>query len=119
MPLIKPEIQNVLRAAGLEREPSSGTLSDKLDLAGLSEDQICEELSQIATSSGNEAIRLRALELALKTKGALKETPPQIPSFTIVIQSASSQSPQSDPQVNPIFFPRTSLDSINKDKKEN
>lgn len=108
MPLIRPEIQKVLRAVGLEKEESPGTASEKLTAAGLSQDRIAEELTEIATSSGNEALKLKALETALRVHGALKDqTQVAIPSFTVIIQSASGETISSD--VNPILIPRQSL----------
>lgn len=107
MPLIKPEIQDVLRAAGLEKPQTSGSASDKLTSAGLSLDSIAEELTELAKHSGNESLRLRALETSLKVHGALKDQPQAIiPSFTIIIQSAGAGP---TPSVNPILFPRQSL----------
>ena len=108
MPLIKPEVQKILRAAGLEKEESSGTASEQLSQAGLSTSDIAERLTGLAESSGSDALRLRALEIALKVHGALKEQPTtQVPSFTIIIQSASESSKA--PDINPIVFPRQSL----------
>lgn len=109
MPLMRPEVQNVLRAAGLEKESSNPeeTISGKLDRAGLSQDEIAEELAHLAKNSGNEVLRLRALETGLKAHGALKETAPQIPTFNLIIQSASPS--KEVPSVNPVLFPRQSL----------
>lgn len=114
MPIIKPEIQQALRDAGLtDRAPSDElTIQEHLAQAGLSDAELAEELVELAKHSGNESLRLRALETAAKIKGALKEAPPSIPSFTIILQSASSDSPVR--ATNPILFPRQSL----KDEKE-
>lgn len=107
MPLIKPEVQKILRAAGLEKETSVGSASEKLSSAGLDEDRIAEELTAIATSSGNEALRLKALETALKVHGSLKDqTTAQLPSFNIIIQGSSEGS------INPILLPRQSLSLV-------
>jgi hypothetical protein len=95
----------VLRAAGLEKSESEGTISEKLSRAGLSDDELAEELVLLAKNSGNEALRLRAIETALKIKGALKDQPSSVvPSFTIVIQPFSANSAPEGP--NPILFPR-------------
>lgn len=110
MPIIKPEIQQVLRTAGL-LEPSAQeglTIEESLNQAGLDTSSIAEELSSLALHSNNESLRLRALETALKVKGALKDTPPAIPSFTIVIQNSSSDL-SSTKGASPIVFPRQSL----------
>lgn len=126
MPLMKPEIQKVLRAAGLAKEASNPDtpLSEKLDAAGLSVDELLEELAHLAKNSGNEALRLKAVETSLKAHGALKDSAPQVPSFTIVIQDSGgqlpSQSPETNSTVNPILLPRQLLSSLsqleNKDK---
>ncbi len=116
MPLIKPEIQNLLRKAGLAPEQSKidQTLVEKLDCAGLDLDSVLEELNTLAKSSGNEALRLRALETALKAHGALKDSAPAIPSFTIIIQDPSHLSDQqvNSTQVNPILLPRQLLSTL-------
>lgn len=107
MPLIRPEVQKVLRAVGLEKEPASGSASEKLSNAGLDENRIAEELTAIATASGNEALRLKALETALRVHGSLREqTTTQLPSFNIIIQGSTEGS------VNPILIPRQSLSLI-------
>ncbi len=113
MPLIKPEIQKVLRQAGLEKErpelsADRSTLDSHLEQAGLDTQALAEELTGLALRSNNEALRLRALETVLKVKGALKEQPTAIPSFTIVIQN-SGEDLNSTGGVNPILFPRQSL----------
>ena len=118
MPLMKPEVQQILREAGLSKESSrtsESPISDQLDAAGLSKENVLEELEQIARHSSNEALRLRALETALKAHGALKESAPQTPSFTIVIQNgpSSDSSTSSLPSsVNPILLPRQLLDTF-------
>lgn len=112
MPLIKPEIQNVLRAAGLTKEKplaSESSIIEKLDDAGLSLPEILEQLAFIAKESGNEALRARCLETALKAHGALKDTTPAPPSFTIVIQDSSSSALNG---VNPILLPRQLLKEL-------
>lgn len=107
MPLIRPEVKRVLQEAGIEKEPTGGTISDKFAQAGLSDDDIAQELADLARHSTNEPLKLRALETVAKIRGALKETPPSVPTFNIIIQSASPSSEV--PSVNPILFPRQSL----------
>ena len=121
MPLMRPEIQQILRTAGLVKESESKpnqSLSDRLNAAGLSLDELLEELSLVAKTSGNDGLKLRALETALKAHGALKENSPQVPSFTIIIQDGNS--PQSNiPQgVNPILLPRQLLKKLNPSQLE-
>lgn len=105
MPLIKPEVQRVLRESGLDKPERTGTVDEQLTLSGLSNEALADELSHLALNSTNEALRLRALETALKVRGALKEQPPVIPSFTIVIQNSSPDLTKTG-GVNPILFPR-------------
>jgi hypothetical protein len=118
---MRPEIQQILRTAGLVKESESKpnqSLSDRLNAAGLSLDELLEELSLVAKTSGNDGLKLRALETALKAHGALKENSPQVPSFTIIIQDGNS--PQSNiPQgVNPILLPRQLLKKLNPSQLE-
>ncbi len=67
MPLIRPEVQQILREAGLlpeekSKKSSDKPLSERLDAAGLSLDETLEELAIVAKTSGNEALRIRCLE---------------------------------------------------------
>lgn len=134
MPLIKPEIQKVLRDAGLLKKSSTEesapelTLQDRFEAAGFGVQDTIEELVGIAKNSGNEGIRLRAIEASLKVQGMLKEKDVQaLPSFTIVIQPPATGSSESLlnlhpglPQgVNPILLPRQLLNQYESSKKEN
>jgi hypothetical protein len=122
MPLIKPEIQDVLRSAGLlgpQKPRSSETsLNEKLDAAGLSLEDTLEQLAFVAKESGNEALRVRCLETVLKAHGALKESAPAVPSFTIIINSNSTSDSKETqlagvPEgVNPILLPRQLLKTL-------
>lgn len=105
MPLIKPEVQKILRESGLEPKERTGTVDEQLNVAGLSNEALADELTHLALNSSNEALRLRALETALKVRGALKEQAPVIPSFTIIIQNSSPDLSKTG-GVNPILFPR-------------
>jgi hypothetical protein len=122
MPLIRPEIQNMLRKAGLGPEVktpgSEGSLSEKLDAAGLSLEETLEHLAFIAKESGNETLRFNCLKAVAQMHGALKETAPAPPSFTIVIQGDQlshlpSSVPDGIPQgINPILLPRQLLKEL-------
>lgn len=116
MPIMKPEVQRVLRAAGLK--PENKEPKEDVTLEGqlgefLSVEETLENLASMAKNSASDAIRLRALETALKLYGALKESTPQLPHFTIIINDGSV-SEKSQVQVlaktgngvNPIFVPR-------------
>jgi hypothetical protein len=110
VPLIRPEIQKILRESGLEPKAREGTVDEQLNLSGLSNEALADELTHLALNSSNEALRLRALETALKVRGALKEQPAVIPSFTIIIQNSSPDLTKSG-GVNPILFPRIAKQS--------
>lgn len=117
MPLIKPEVQKVLKEAGLLKKDGviDRTINETLVDSGLSDENIAEELTNLALHSNNESLRLRALETALRVKGALKDTPPVIPQFTVVIQN-SSKDLKDTLGLSPTLFPRQSLKS--DDSKE-
>lgn len=118
MPLIKPEVQSILRESGLAPERNSkaneGTIAEKMAQAGLDDECLVEELYNIAKMSSNEGLKLRALETALKIRGALKDTAPPPPSFTIVIQPSSfhTSDQYATDGTNPILLPRQLLNNI-------
>jgi len=120
MPLVKPEIQKALRAAGLLKDAPAaeeGSVIEKLNNAGLSLEEVLDEYANLALRSGNEAIRARALQDILKAHGALKETTPAPPSFTIVIQPSDFSSLSATQGINPILLPRQLLATL--EKKDN
>jgi len=119
MPLIKPEVQNLLRKAGIGASSENESASSKLDRAGLSTEDIAEELSEIAKRGETEAIRLRALETGLKVHGALKEKAGSetLPNISITIQNAGA-SERMVPSVNPIILPRQSLQKLQEESGE-
>jgi len=124
MPLIRPEVQKVLRSAGLvgqDKELGSpdgeSTMSDQLTQAGLTDLSIADELKNLALHSNNEGMRLRALETALKVKGALKDQPISLPTFNIIIQSSDIDLAPTK-GVNPILFPRQSLNKLSAESVE-
>ena len=107
MPLIRPEIQEVLRSAGILPEKSEEKISiqESLEGSGLGLPELAEELVSLAKHSGNEGIRLRALEIGAKLHGILKESqqsPRDLPQFNIIIQTSR---PSGDP--SEILFPRS------------
>ena len=125
MPLIRPEIQKILRESGLleseevKARKDARPLAERLDAAGLGLDETLEELAMVAKGSGNESLRVRCLETVLKAHGALKESAPSAPSFTIVIQGQAVGDPSHTKQanipdgVNPILLPRQLLTLLN------
>lgn len=121
MPLIRPEIQEVLRSAGLAPEKKSSSsessVSEQMNEAGLSIPEILQQLSSIAKDSKNEALQARVLETALKVHGVMKETAPPVPSFTIIINEPAGASADQPRGVNPILLPRQLHQIINIDKQ--
>ena len=101
MPILKPQIQEALRAAGLDSpKKAESSVSDSLDSAGLGLSETLETLEHLLVN-GTEASRLRAAELAVKLRGLLKEQSAPLPSITISIKDSFGQ-----PVENPILLPR-------------
>ena len=113
MPLIKPEVQQVLRKAGLleDEKVDNGSFVDGLTSAGLTNEAIADELVSLALHSNNEALKLRALEIVMKARGALKDTPVQVPSFTVIIQSDGQDLTKTKGLASHLF-PRQSLQGL-------
>jgi len=115
MPIIKPEpgIQNILTQAGLiedyENHGPEKSVEERFNQVGLTNHAVASELRDIALNSHNESVKLRALDMVLKVKGALKDAG-TIPSFNIIIQNSNSDLQQTR-GMNPIFFPRQSLNT--------
>lgn len=105
----------MLKEAGLLKNGQCDTrpITETLEESGLTDDNLADELTHLALHSNNETLRLRAIETALKVKGALKETAPIIPTFTVIINNSSKDLTKTE-GVSPILFPRQSL----KDPKE-
>jgi len=109
VPILRPEIQKALRAAGLSKDQNETSLDEKLNACGLSLEETLSQLSDIAHAGGNETTRLRALETSLKLSKVLNDQPTTIPNITIVIND-----PGRAAGVNPILIPRE-VKSIEKD----
>lgn len=125
MPLIRPEIQQVLREAGLapsrkteNREAEPGSVSAKLEAAGLGLDETLERYADLACNTSNEVLRKNALDTILKMHGALKEAAAAPPSFTIVIQSSGEASAPLVAGTNPILLPRQLLKELKTTEAE-
>ena len=119
MPLMRPEVQAVLRKCGLDKGPAAvgedSTLSEQLSAAGLDLSTVLENLASVANNSGNEALRLSATRDALKMHGALREQPAaasQMPSFTIIINDKGGAAAELVQGENPIFLPRQLLSQL-------
>ncbi len=124
MPIMSPEVQKLMRAAGLtDRDKNESTSEDsigsKLERAGLGLDDVLLNLAQTANNSANEGLKVRANETALKLHGALKETAAAPASnFTIIINDPTYSPAKSLEGVNPIFLPRQLLSQLPKESDE-
>lgn len=105
MPILSPEVQKALRAAGLTSDKKSdSSLVEKLGEHSLSLDEVIEELSFLVRNTSNESLKKSALETVLKLHGALKEQAAPLPSITINISDPFSASGAVG--INPILIPR-------------
>ena len=104
MPLLNPNIQNALAAAGIvEKDGVTPDIKKQLERAGLSTAEILEQIQVEMSQADSSANRLRAAELALKVHGLMKESAQTLPSITIVINDSEAPTSKS---VNPILLPR-------------
>lgn len=101
MPLLRPEIDKVLKSAGIGSFDET-SLSKRMAEHGLGLGDTIGRLSDITENADSDAVRLRAIDTALKMHGVLKETGNVIVPVTIIIND-----PQSTFKVNPILIPRT------------
>jgi hypothetical protein len=102
LPLLKANIQEALRAAGLAKPAgSAGTVEEQLNAAGLSNEEIFEEAAILMKAGTSDAVKLGAINSILKVKGLMKEASAPPPAITILIQGTGAQ-----PAVNPILLPR-------------
>lgn len=100
MPVLKANIQNALRVAGLTKETRS-TLDEQLDDSGLSLTETLAQVEIVLKSGSSDAVRLRAAETLFKIRGMMKEASAPPPAITIVIQGNNVT-----PETNPILLPR-------------
>jgi hypothetical protein len=100
MPILKPEIQNALRAAGLVTDKED-SLEALMERNKLSKEDVLSTLGFLMENAGSDQTKLRAAENALKILGLLKDTPTTVPNISITI--VDGKSPEG---VNPILLPR-------------
>jgi hypothetical protein len=109
MPLIQHNVQEALRQAGIVKDPDAedDSVSAHLDKEGLSLKETIGLLGDVALGADTSAVKLRAIETALKLRGVLKEQVAPPPSFNIVFSSPDDR-PDSigDIKINPILVPR-------------
>lgn len=106
MPIIQHGIQEALRQAGIVKDSSDAptTVNELLDDQDLSLRQTIQHLADIASGADTSAVKLRAIETALKLRGVLKEQAAPPPTFNIIINDKSGN--PSVNGLNPILIPR-------------
>jgi hypothetical protein len=100
VPILKPDIQKALQAAGIAKNDEEN-LNNLLRSSNLDKEQLLDGLSEIVQSAESEAIKLRAIELSFKLHGVLREQAPTPANITIVINDPDNKS-----TVNPVVLPR-------------
>lgn len=109
MPLIQHNVQEALRQAGIVKDPSTAddSVSGHLDAEGLSLKETIGLLGDVALGADTSAVKLRAIETALKLRGVLKEQAAAPPSFNIVFSSPADRPvSEGEIKINPILVPR-------------
>lgn len=111
MPLIKPEIETVLKEVfgsstkNEDEDPKPQELSQKLEKAGLGLKTTLDTVGWLMENGASDAIRLRAAEDSLKVHGLMKEQPAAAPIVNIVINDPGA----AQMEINPILIPREVL----------
>ncbi len=100
MAILKPQIQEALRTAGLTRGATEDSTKEALENAGLGLSETLQTIEHLM-SNGTPHIQLRAAETVMKAHGLMKDQQAPMPSITIVIND-----PESSFKVNPILLPR-------------
>ena len=114
MPILKPEMQAALRAAGLSKGSRIETseIGAALDDAGLSIEETLQTLKFLEENSQSENTKLRVVELTHKLRGLLKDQVAPPPSITIQILDPAFASARTS-GVNPVLLPRELLATLN------
>lgn len=101
MPLIKPDVTSMLRAAGIERPaPNTNiTIKEALNGNGLSIEDLTRTMSDILRDDETSSMmKHKIVETALKAHGAI--TGNDMPTINIVINDTEKV------DINPILIPR-------------
>lgn len=119
MPLIKPEIQKILRdversvASKLQDEDVDKSLIEAtLEASGLGLTETVEALSRITNNATSDAIQLRAVETTLKLHNVLKEGVQGTTTVNIIINDTSGKPSETLQGIDPILLPRSLHASI-------
>lgn len=106
MSLIKPEIAQLLRTAGINSrgsyplEDSGGdSISSKLDSAGLSIMECFGDLRNIITTGDSDTVKLNAIKTVLEAHRVMKGDPAVGTVVNIIINDNSTS-------INPMLLPR-------------
>jgi hypothetical protein len=109
LPILKPEVREALRKAGLAAgSADSSEIEKALDDSGLSLSSSLETLAFLQENAQSDNTKLQAVALALKARGFLKDQPATAPSISIVIQDPNFAS-DSTQGVNRVLLPRELL----------
>lgn len=101
MALLKPEIARTLREAGIG-EPAEDDIKELFKNHRLSVDDSIGILADIAQNSGNDGLKLRAVDLALKAQQVMRDQGAMPTQVTFIINDPSSKGMT----INPILIPR-------------
>ena len=100
MPISNPQIQEALREAGLVGVHKH-SLTEQLAAEDLTVEDAIKLLADIAYTSQEPSLRLRAVETVLKLQGLMKDSAPSAPVVNFIIQD-----PEGPRDINPILIPR-------------
>lgn len=111
MGLIKPEINSLLRSAGITRNGihkvdelnEQASISEKLDAAGLSVVDLFLDLKGIINAGDSDTVKLNAIKTALEAHKVMKGDAPQ---GTVVNINIIDNSDNSTTSINPMLLPR-------------
>lgn len=100
MAALRPEISKALQAAGLD-SPQDSDLKKQLEHNDLGVSATISRLAELTENADSDSVRLRAIELAAKMHGFLKEAGASMAPIIVQIND-----PKADFSVNPILVPR-------------
>ena len=102
MPLLTPNISEALKSVGIGGSSGKDTSDDLWARAGLSDEEVIQDIANFKDNAASEPLRLKALETNMKAKKMLQsDNPVGNVSFQIVINDPGG--PQGP---NPILIPR-------------
>jgi uncharacterized Zn-binding protein involved in type VI secretion len=105
MGLVKPEITQLLRSAGISRggiravTDGDASISDRLANAGLSIEECFDELRGIITNGDSDTVKLNGIKMVLEAHKVMKGDSVVGTTVNIIINDSSET-------INPMFLPR-------------